>query len=373
VKRAVTVLVLIGLAGVGISIAVAAVAPTATATSICAAWWVGLSFALGALAAVMVLNISHATWFVVFRPITSSIAATVPVLALGLLPAALVAHHVYPWAGATAGLSEDVLTRLARTRPWMSPWPVYVRTLVSLGVWSAFALWLYRTATSSRARVTSGIGIPVLAITGTVTPWDWMMRVEPAWKSSIYGMYVLVGGFYGAMGLVSVVSWLAVRLGRIPPSDVKPDHFHALGRLMLTAVCLWAYVAFFQWMLIWIGNLPAEVTFFTTRSVAGWAPATYVLVFGHFVVPFFLLLSRPLKRRPGPLACVGALMVLTHIVDVLWLILPSKLATIPSSIVPPLAAALGLGGAWGLWRFAALDPVASSDPEFSRGVSYESP
>jgi hypothetical protein len=372
VRTAGLVLAVVGAAATALTLALYAREPALVAAAVCAAWWLGLTVALGALGAVMALNLSHATWFVVFRPITSSIAAALPVLALGLLPAALVAHHVYPWAGADDGIPHEVLARIARTRPWMSPWPVYARTLVALGAWSTLALWLHAKATSSRARVASALGLPVLGVTGTVAPFDWMMRIEAGWTSTIYGLYVLVGGFYGATGLVAVLAWLALRRG-VLPRDVRADHVHAHGRLMLTAVCLWGYIGFFQLMLQWIGNIPSEAQFFARRAEGSWAAVSWVLALGHFVVPFFLLLSRPLKRSPGPLAAVGVLMVAMHIVDVLWLLIPSRAPALYWSLIPPVLAVTGLGGAWALWRFSVLTPVAARDPDFVRGERYESP
>jgi hypothetical protein len=362
----------VGLLGAAGTAWLVALDPQRVSASLCAAWWLGLTVALGALGSVMTLNLTHATWFVVFRPITTSIAVTLPLLALGLVPAALVAHHVYPWAGAEGGVPHEVLVRLERTRPWMSPWPVYGRTLVALALWSAFALWLHARATRSRAQIASAVGLPVLAITATVTPFDWMMRVEPGWVSTIYGMYVLVAGFYGATGLVAVAAWIARERG-VLPREVGEDHFHAHGRIMLAAVCLWGYLAFFQLLLQWIGNLPAEVQFYARRAAGPWAGVVWILVLGHFVVPFFLLLSRPLKRSPRALACVGALMVAMHVADVAWLILPSRADSLSFVSLAPLAAVIGLAGAWAIWRFSLASPVATLDPDFARGARYESP
>jgi hypothetical protein len=346
------------------------------ATAICAAWWSGLTVALGALGAILVLNLSHATWFVLFRPMTTAVAATLPLLSLGLVPAALVARRVYPWAGAEGGIPDEVLARIAQTRPWMSPWPVLVRTLISLGVWATFALWLEAQASRSASHRASGVGLPLLAITATVTSFDWMMRVEPGWTSTIYGMYVLVAGFYGATALVAIGSWLAIRRGILPSSanGVRPDHIHAHGRLMLTAVCLWGYVAFFQLLLQWIGNLPAEAVFYVRRGGGGgWAGVSWLLILGHFIAPCFLLLSRPLKRDARLLAAVGVLMFAMHLVDVAWLVMPSRVASPFPGMLAPFAAVVGLAGAWGAWRFSRHSPVAVGDPEFARGASYESP
>jgi hypothetical protein len=366
------VLVAIGVFGALATVVLLQRDPERVAAAMCAAWWLGLTIAIGALGAVMTLDVSHATWFVFFRPIATSVGAAMPVLALGLLPAALVAHDVYPWAGAVRDVPHETLERIARTRPWMSPWPVYARTLISLGVWSTLAIWLHTKATNGRARVTGAIGLPLLFITATVTPFDWMMRVEPGWTSSIYGLYVLVSGFYGATALVAVLAWIAQRHGRLG-SEVRPDHFHALGRLMLTAVCLWAYLGFFQLMLQWIGNIPAEVGFWVRRSSGAWRVVSWVLVVGHFMVPFFLLLSRALKRSPNALASVGALMLVMHVVDVAWLVLPSRAPGPYLSALAPTFAVVGFAAAWALWRFSTLSRPITRDPDFIRGARYESP
>jgi hypothetical protein len=372
VRLAIFVFAAMGLVGAIATALLFTLDPERVAAAMCAAWWLGLTIAIGALGAIMTLDVTHATWFVFFRSLATSIAAAMPILALGLLPAALVAHHVYPWAGAERGISDEVLTRIARTRPWMSPWPIYVRTLVSLGVWSTLAIWLNTKAKNGRARVTGAIGLPLLFITATVTPFDWLMVVEPGWTSSIYGLYVLISGFYGATALLSTLAWLAHRHGRIG-AEVRPAHFHALGRLMLTAVCLWGYLGFFQLMLQWIGNLPAEVGFWVRRGSGPWGVVSAVLVVGQFVVPFFLLLSRPLKRIPNALACVGGWMLVMHVVDVEWLVLPSRAPAPFASALAPLAAVVGLSAAWALWRASTLSQPLTRDPDFIRGARYESP
>ncbi len=359
-------LLVVGVAGAVATALLYSHDPDRVAVAMQASWWIGITLGIGALGAVMTLNVSHATWFVVFRPLTSSIAAVMPLLALGLVPAVLVAHRVYPWAGAAHGVPPEILERLARTRPWMSPWPVYVRTLVSLGIWSTLAIWLHARAASSRARFVSGAGLPLLAITATVTPFDWMMRVEPGWTSSIYGLYVAVSGFYGATGLVAIAAYVALR-------EAKPDHFHAHGRIMLTAVCLWGYLGFFQLILQWIGDKPADAGFWMRRASGDWGVVAWLLVVFHFVVPFFLLLSRPLKRSAGALAMVGALMFVTHVLDIAWLVMPSRTPVVFASALAPLCAVFGLGGAWILWRFSRLEPVAVRDPDYLEGARYESP
>jgi hypothetical protein len=73
------------------------------------------------------------------------------------------------------------------------------------------------------------------------------------------------------------------------------------------------------------------------------------LVF-HFFVPWFLLLSRDIKRNPSIIPKIAAWMIFMRLVDLFWLTRPEFT---PNAIptVWDLAAALALGGLW-LFVFA---------------------
>ena len=78
-------------------------------------------------------------------------------------------------------------------------------------------------------------------------------------------------------------------------------HFHDLGKLMLALVMLWAYFSFSQFLIIWAGNLPEEIPYYLERLTGGWKyaqPARWS--FGHFVLPFCLLLSARPQEAAEP-------------------------------------------------------------------------
>src|SRR5581483_8782072 len=103
---------------------------------------------------------------------------------------------------------------------------------------------------------------------------------------------------------------------------VTPDHAQAVGRVLFAMIIFWAYMAFSQLLVYWIADLPDEITFYGVRTSGAWTPVTYLLACGHLVVPFFLLLTRPWKRRTDYLAAVAAWCFVMHYVDVYWLVLP---------------------------------------------------
>src|SRR5258707_15718609 len=78
---------------------------------------------------------------------------------------------------------------------------------------------------------------------------------------------------------------------------IQERHLHDLGKLLLAFVMLWAYFGFSQLLIIWSGNLPEEITFYRSRLYGGWGVVAVIVLVFHFFVPFFLLLSRDVKRN----------------------------------------------------------------------------
>ncbi len=59
---------------------------------------------------------------------------------------------------------------------------------------------------------------------------------------------------------------------------LRPDRLHDYGKLMLTFTMVWAYFSFSQWLIIWAGNLPEEITWYLDRIHGGWQTVALSLV-----------------------------------------------------------------------------------------------
>ena len=58
------------------------------------------------------------------------------------------------------------------------------------------------------------------------------------------------------------------------------------------------------------------------RQLGGWTWVTLLLLFGHFAVPFLVLISRHPKRMKPMLAAAASWMLFLHLVDIYWLTMP---------------------------------------------------
>jgi hypothetical protein len=102
-----------------------------------------------------------------------------------------------------------------------------------------------------------------------------------------------------------------------------PDKLHDYGKLMLAFTMVWGYFSFSQWLIIWAGNLPEEITWYLDRIHGGWQAVALALVILQFALPFLLLLSRDLKRDARKLLPVALLVLVMRYVDLYWLVAPN--------------------------------------------------
>lgn len=359
------------------------------------AWLFGVSVAVGALLVTMTGHASKASWMVMTRRPMESVAATLPIFALLFVPLAFGLDHIYPWAGALHGAHDhgspaagalenaSLAEALAHKRVWLSK-PFFVaRSALYLAIlcvvsgllraWSRENDVRPSLALVRRMRRLGGAGLPLVGLTLTWASFDWSMSLQPDWSSTIFGFYFFAGSYVAAIALACVM----LRVTRPRGSSVvrlSPDQSQALGRLLFAMIVFWAYISYGQLVVYWMGDIPEEVTYFLRRTTGSWTALTYLLVFGHFVVPFFVLLNRRLKRHPDALAVAGAWIFVMHFADVYWQVLPVR---DPLGMRPhwlDLAAALFVGGvscAWVVRRYQNASPLPRHVPELADGLDYE--
>src|SRR6185312_10850102 len=99
--------------------------------------------------------------------------------------------------------------------------------------------------------------------------------------------------------------------------------FHDLGNILLMYVLTWAYLAYTQFLIIWSENLPHEIRWYVPRVQTGWAALGIFLVAFHFFLPLLILLSRTAKRSPALLGAIAMGLLLAHLADAFWLVVPT--------------------------------------------------
>ena len=323
-------------------------------------WLVGFLFcmglSMGSLALLMMQHMTGGQWGLVSRRVCEAATRNLPFVALMFVPVLLGMPRLYEWARPGAAATDHVIQMKA---PYLNV-PFFVgRAILFFAVWAAGS-WLLNAwsagqdrgvvavhpSDTRRFRTISAPGLLIYVVTMTFASVDWIMSLDPHWYSTIFG-FILVAG-QGLASLALVIAVLAA-LSHVEPlaTYLNPRlHFLDLGKLLLAFVMLWTYFSFSQLLIIWAGNLPEEITFFYTRFRGGWEYISLIILLGHFMLPFMLLLSRDLKRRPHLLAQVAIGVLFMRVVDLIWLVEPM----FPHQGFPihwmDIALPVGLTGVW---------------------------
>lgn len=308
-----------------------------------------LGLGLGSMVVTMLHNLTGGGWGLAIRRIVESGNRTIPLLVILFIPLLLGTGSLYDWATASghAHLGPHKQTYLTFNF-WVG------RAIIYLAIWLILSFILDRGSrrldscngvTSIWMQKFSGLGILLYGLTITLASVDWVMSIDSHWYSSIFGMIFGVG--QTLLTLAFGVAVLALLVTRKPMRDyVSPTMFQDLASLMLTFVILWAYVAFSQFLIIWMGNIKEEVPWYINRTYAGWKIVTIALIAFHFILPFFLLLNRPIKRNPRRLIWVAVWIILMRILDLIWMVIPSYHTIKPAFGWMYVVAPLALGGLW---------------------------
>jgi hypothetical protein len=303
--------------------------PTQFLRSYLVAWlfWVGA--ALGSLALLMINHVTGGAWGVAIRRFLEAAVRLLPVLALLFVPIALGLPRLYEWARPEAVAADALLQHqqpylnvpffLARTVLYFAAWLVMSRALLA---WSVKQDAATDARPTERLELLSRGGLLLMGLTMTFAAIDWMMSLDSHWSSTIYGVVFMGGSVLTGLALAIVLSALA-RDGTHLADAIAPDQFQDLGNLLLAFTMLWAYFAFSQFIIIWSGNLPEEISWYLARTTGGWRVITIMLIVFHFALPFVVLLSRAVKRRPLVLAAIAGAMLVARFVGDYWLVSPA--------------------------------------------------
>ena len=347
-------------------------------------YWAGISFA--SLLLLMIFHAFRAKWMTVVRRPLEAMATTSFVFLLLFIPVVLVMKSVFSWVEPDPKVfTEHQLHLLHHKASYLNSTFFIVRGFGYFLITGIVASLLFgwstkqdttgEVALTGKARKLGTGGIPLIALVITFASFDWLMSLDPTWFSTMFGVYFFAGSMMSTFAVLILACWL-VRGADSFGDYVSPEHLHNLGKLLFAFTAFWAYISFSQMMLIWMAGLPEETPFFILRMQPTWIWLGVFLVVGHFLVPFFMLLSRGRKRTLGGLAPMAVWALFVHAADLYWLIFPALDAGRASMHWSIITAFVGIGGltiAAAIWRVRGHYMVPVKDPFLNVSLRYRQP
>jgi hypothetical protein len=286
--------------------------------------------------------VAEMAWGVTTQRIFQAIMAFLPIGAVVLLIVFIASsmhwNHLYHWMaeGVMEEGHENYDKIIAGKSAYLNQPFFWGRTLVYMAVWIYFANWFRKNSIKEdklnldggvspvykKAIVKSVLFIAFFAYTSSSSAWDWLMAIDVHWFSTMFGWYCFSGMWVSMMVVATVLVQYLKKNGYL--KEVNSSHVHDIGKWMFAISCLWSYLWFCQFMLIWYSNIPEEVTYYVQRfnDYRGLYIGTF---FVNFLMPFFILMSRDAKRNGIFLIPVALVIFLGHWIDVLIMVLPGTL------------------------------------------------
>jgi hypothetical protein len=372
-------------------------------------WLVGVTYwtaiAVGMLLLVLIHHIFDASWSTVIRRQFEHGLAAFKWLGLLFLPLLLASFLydrdlIWPWldlnhemhGGHTVGHDPLYLKKAAFLNPGM---------LLGMTV-GFFASWIWLSSRLRRAsftqdqdgslgwtrhnRVTAAIGLPIAALTLTFAAIYWIKSLEYHWFSTMYGVWFFANCVRGALSFgVIIMVWLWQRGDY--RGILNTNHFHSIGMLMLAFTVFWAYVTFSQYFLIWNANVPEETFWYNLREINHDGASNqwkwigiFGILFGHFFIPFFFLLSYRFKITPHILRRIAIWILAIILLDLCYNIMPAlkdshgdALPLLSLNLVWILTSVIGVGGVcvWAYLRsFGTAKLIPIRDPRIGESLTH---
>lgn len=393
---------MIGLGGILVTLVGLAVSGglvVATSWLIACVFWIGI--ALGMLFLVMIHHIFDAGWSTVIRRQFEHGLSAFKWLALLFLPLVVLAlvKPGFQWGW----MSPDTLvhgTRVGDDILYLKK-AAFLNTGMFVGGSAlCFAIWIGLSAVFRRnsfrqdadgdikwtfsSRKWSAGGLALGAFTLTAAIIFWVKSLQYHWFSTMYGVWFFAGCMRAALSIgVIIMVWLWYRG---PYKGVlNNNHLHSIGQLMLAFTVFWAYVTFSQYFLIWNANVPEETFWYNIREEGQWLWVGMLLLFGHFFLPFLLLLQYPLKLSKKWIPWVAAWILFIFYVDLCYNVMPAYEDHHHHGAPQPflslaqlwnLTALVGVGGVcvWAYLRsYGTTKLIPIRDPRIVESLTYHEP
>ncbi|MBR0847217.1 hypothetical protein JQ543_05615 [Bradyrhizobium diazoefficiens] len=279
-----------------------------TAAAYLVAWNAWGAIPVGALIVFMTSYLVRRRWTETLHPTFVAATGILPVAALTFVPVLLFMKDIYP------AIADGSSLPPFKAR-WFVPWFFVLRTVLYLAIWIGLAAWLRRAWRNDEAMArAASVGSIVWALTVSFAGVDWLESLEPGFHSSIYGLIYL--SFLLVNGTAFVIAAGLVSMRNIGPS-------RGYSGLLLSVLLLWCYLHAMQYIVIWSGNIPKEVTWYLARADHGWQFVLAVLSFGQFVFPFCAMLSSRVRSDPHWLLALCGLTLAMRWLEAAILILPA--------------------------------------------------
>lgn len=283
-------------------------------------FWAGIGQGIIALTAAA--DLSKGKWIENIRPYMQQYY---PLLLLFPLIFLVYARHVsvYNWSSGDFHMA------------WLTPTFFIVRNVVALLLPFIFAHFYVQSVkkASPKTGFFAVMYIVFFVVSQSFMAFDMVMTFEYPWINTLMGGYFFVEALFAGIAFSAVLAGLLM----LKDSEKFKKAYRDFVVMIMGFALLWAGLFYSQYLVIWYGNIPEEVSYVAKRMAVPSLKymGLYVLI-ALFVIPFLALVSRKIKSS-FPAVTIIALFVFSGlIVERLIYMIPVANMTFLTVVLPLL-------------------------------------
>lgn len=341
------------------------------------------TLSLGGLFFTILHHLVRASWSTSLRRVAENLSMNIILMAVASLVLVMGFGDVYHWTHIDPATDPFFKVK----EPYLNVQFFSIRAVVFFALWIGLAFFfrgnsVKQDGSKSEAEASSfnfkmrklaPLSMLTFALTLTFFAFDWLMSLDPHWFSTMFGVYIFAGTAVSLFAtLITAVLWLT-RNEVVSSDALTVGVFHDAGKLMFGFVVFWTYITFSQYFLIWYANIPEEIGWFMHRAQGGWENIALLLAVGHFALPFWVIMSRHVKRNRFMLGLTAAWMLIMHFVDLYFIVMPTHHHHLHLHWLD-LSTFVGLGGVFlmGFVYWSKRDAIiAHKDPQLTASMGYD--
>jgi hypothetical protein len=291
------------------------------------------SITIGALFFLAIQKITQSGWSSAFGRIPEAIMAYIPFAAGFFLLLWFGIDDLYTWSHKSAAAGDQLLQYKS---PYLNVPFFFVRMAVFFALWIILSSVIRNLSKKEdladpsdsgnimkifeKSEMYSKILIFVLAISFSITSFDWIMSIEAKWYSTIFALKDLVAAFLHGVSILTLIVFILHKHGYFP--FLNQFHLHDFARYLFMLSIVWGYFWFAQFMIIWYGNIPDETIYFYARWQNGWKILFFAEIILNWAVPFMILLPVKTSRNMTAITLVIIILIIGQYIDLFGQVIP---------------------------------------------------
>jgi hypothetical protein len=292
-----------------------------------------LSLAMGGTFFLIIQVITQSGWSSAFRRIPEAMMSYIPFAAIFFLLLFFGAHDIYKWSQSGAVAADPLIEHKSA---FLNMPFYFARMIVFFILWIVFTRILRKISLKEdksdpsdingimllfgKSELYSKILAFILAITFSLSAFDWIMSIDVHWYSTIFALKNLVAAFLHGVSILTLIIFILYKRGYFP--FLNKFHLHDFARYIFMLSIVWGYFWFAQFMIIWYGNIPEETIYYSVRWQEGWKVLFFMEIGLNWAIPFMILLPIKTSRNMTVITTVIVFLIIGQYIDLFVQVIP---------------------------------------------------